>query len=140
MKLDGENYSNTITEMLNDARAGVVKTVQNLIMKTSLPDYDKVREIFVTTEYKHSKLKCLDILFSASKWSSIIYMLEAVSYDDEQIREKSLTAINRWLFGFNRSFALPNEKQTDTIKKLIDSVRETLPLKIQEKILFSLPS
>ena len=126
--------------MLNDARAGVVKTARNLIMKTSLPDYDKVREIFVTTTYKHTKLKCLDILFSASKWSSIIYMLEAVSYDDEQIREKSLTAINRWLFGFNRSFALPNEKQIDVIRKLMYKSKEKLPSDIQKELLFALPN
>ena len=75
MKLDGENYSNTITEMLNDSRAGVVTTVRNLIMKMSLPDYDKVREIFVTTEYKHTKLKCLDILFSASNGRALFICL-----------------------------------------------------------------
>ena len=140
MKLDGENYSNTTTEMLNDARAGVVKTARNLIMKASSPDYDKVKGIFMTTAYKHTKLKCLDILFSASKWLSIIYMLEAVSYDDEQIVEKSLTAINRWLFGFNRSFALPHEQQSEVIKELIYGLSEKLPSDIQKELLFALPN
>ncbi|MCL1982176.1 MAG: hypothetical protein FWG53_03650 [Clostridiales bacterium] len=140
MRLDSKKYSLTITEMLDDARAGVVKTARNLIMKTSSQDYEKVREVFATTAYKHTKLKCLDILFSASKWSSIIYMLEAVFCNDEQIKEKSLTAINRWLFSFNRSFALPSKKQSGVIKKLILELNGKLPSSIQKELKFALPN
>ena len=67
-------------------------------------------------------------------------MLEAVSHDDEQVKEKSFTAINRWLFSFNRSFALPNGKQTDMIKKLICELNEKLSSNIQKELLFSLPN
>jgi hypothetical protein len=139
MRLDSDKYNHIITEMLNDARAGVVKIARNLVMKTSLPDYEKVKIIFTTTTYKHTKFKCLDILFAAPKWLSIIYMLEAVLCDDEQIREKSFVAINRWLFGFNRSFALPSEKQAETMRKIIDESKEILPTNIQKELLFALP-
>jgi len=140
IKLDGKNYNYTITEMLNDARAGVVKTARDLVLKMSLPDYEKVKEIFSVTAYKHTKLKCLDVLFAASKWSSMIYMLEAVSDDDEDIKNKSIVAINRWLFRYNRSFALPSGKQTEKIRRIIQKLNRQLSSKIQEELLFILPS
>ena len=76
--------------------------------------------------------------------------LDSLSFDDivrvdEQIRqttsmEKSLTAINRWLFGFNRSFALPHEQQSEVIKELIYGLSEKLPSDIQKELLFALPN
>ena len=139
MKLDGERYNGPITGMLDDPRVGVAKTARNLVMKMVLPDYEKVKEIFSTTRYEHTRLKCLDILFAAPKWSRIIHMLEALAYDDEQIREKSLVAIKRWLFSFNRSFALPSDKQSEEIRRLISTLSGVLGSKIANEILFVLP-
>jgi hypothetical protein len=140
MRLAGKHYSNAIMEMLNDGRAGIVKTARNLITQMSLPDFEKVKEIFSVTAYKHTKLKCLDILFAASKWTGIIYMLEAVSDDDEDIREKALCAINRWLFCFNRSCALPSNKQIEKIRNIIHELERKLPENTQKELLFVLPS
>jgi len=81
----------------------------------------------------------LDILFSASKWPGIIYMLEAAFSDDEQIKEKAFKAINRWLFRFNCSFVLPSEKQTETIRKNIYELNEKLSPNMQRELLFVLP-
>ena len=67
-------------------------------------------------------------------------MLEAVSDDDEHIKEKSYTAINRWLSSFNRYFALPSGKQTGVIKELIYELNEKLPSNIQKELLFTLPN
>lgn len=139
MRLDYEEYRPVITEMLNDSRAGIVKTARNLIMKTDSPDYVKIIEIFNITAYEHTKLRCMDILFSASKWSGIIYMLEVLLVGEKQIKEKSLTAINRWLFNFNRSFTLPSAKQIADIRKLINLLREPLPSKVEKELLFVLP-
>jgi hypothetical protein len=138
MRLDDENYSHIITGMLDDARAGIVKTARNLVIKMALPDYEKVKEIFSVSVYKHTKLKCLDVLFSASKWPSIIYMLEALTDDDDDINEKSLVAINRWLLSFNRSFTLPSDKQTKKIRKAIQDLDGIIPANIQKELLFTL--
>ncbi len=67
MKLDNKKYEHIILSMLDDSRAGIVKTARNLIMRASVIDYGKVKEIYSQTLYKHTKLKCLDILFSAPK-------------------------------------------------------------------------
>ena len=139
MRLDSENYGHTITKMLNDPRAGIVKTARNLIIKANLTCYEIVKEIFTVTTYKHTKLKSLDILFAAPKWPSIIYMLEALSDDDEEIKEKSLVAIKRWLLVFNRSYSLPCKKQTAEIRDLIRSLNKILPTDIQKELLFVLP-
>jgi hypothetical protein len=138
MRLDGEKYKSKITEMLDDARAGIVKTARDLVMKTGLPDFEKVKEIFTDTAYMNTKLKCLDILFTAPKWPGIIYMLEAASYDDRQIREKSVDAIDRWLFRFNRSFVLPTPNQAEYIKELIRARGKVLSPKKEKELLFLL--
>ena len=143
IKLDEDNSIHAITEKLDNSRAGITKTAGKLVMKTSLPNYGRVREILIATSYKHTKLKCLDILFSAPKWSSILFMLETLSSNDEYIREKSLTAIAGWLFRFNRSFSSPSEEQVVRIKQMIQKLNEEsppiLPLSVQKELLFTLP-
>ena len=143
VKLDEDNSIHVITEKLDDSRAGITKTAGKLVMKAKLPNYERVREIFFATTYKHTKLKCLDILFSAPKWSGILFMLETLSSNDEHIREKSFTAITGWLFRFNRSFSSPSEEQVVRIKQMIQKHNEEsppiLPLSVQKELLFTLP-
>jgi len=67
-------------------------------------------------------------------------MLEAASNDDEIVKEKSLVAINRWLFSFNRSFSLPNDNQIHKIRELIHDLDGVMPANDQKELLFALPS
>lgn len=136
MKLDSKKYEHIILPMLADSRVGIVKTARTLLKKATGLDYAKVKEIYSLTLYKNTKLKCLDILFSAPKWSSIIYMLDAFSDEDENIRTKSLVEINRWLLNFNRSFTLPSDRQREEIKMIIYKLNGKLPSKIQEELWF----
>jgi hypothetical protein len=119
MRLDAEKYRHAIMEMLGDARAGIAKTAGVLMMKTGILDYERVMEIFCDAVCKHTKLRCMDILFAAPKWQSIVDMLKSVSNDEEYIRGKALVAINRWLRRFNHSYVLPSEKQSAEIRALI---------------------
>jgi hypothetical protein len=138
MRLDNEKYSPTITEMLDDCRAGVVKTARNLILKNGQPDYERVKEIFSETKFINTKLKCMDILFAAPKWPRLIYMLETMHESEEAIREKALDAIKCWLFRFNRSYTLPSEIQVNIIRQLIHELNEVLLPDIQKELLFTL--
>ncbi|MDR2898086.1 MAG: HEAT repeat domain-containing protein [Spirochaetaceae bacterium] len=138
MKLDTKTYSPVITEMLEDSRVGIVKTAMHLVIKTNCPDYERIRELFNNTIYEHTKLKCMDILFTASKWSSLTYMLSAVSIDTERIRKKSLEAINQWLCNFNRSYTVPSEKQVTDIREWIHSLQGVLPAKVETELLYML--
>jgi len=47
--------------------------------------------------------------------------------------------IKNWLLGFNRSFALPSEKQAGEIRELIYSLQEALPSDIVRELLFMIP-
>ena len=93
MRLDGAKYSPVLVEMLNDGRAGIVKSAQKLIQKNDRPNYDRVKEIFEKAKFLHSRLKCMDILFTAPKWQRLIYMLEMLFIDEEQIKEKAIKAM-----------------------------------------------
>ena len=136
MRLNSEKFNPVITDMLDDTRVGVVKTAYNLILKSDRPDYDRVKEIIHTSTFEYARLKCMDILFTASKWPCLIYILETMFNDEKAIKEKAIELLKYWLYHFNRSFALPNEAQMAEIRKLIDSL--ILPPNVERELLFTL--
>jgi len=139
MRLDGAKYSPVLVEMLNDGRAGIVKSAQKLIQKNDQPNYDRVKEIFEKAKFLHSRLKCMDILFTAPKWQRLIYMLEMLFIDEEQIKEKAIKAIKNWRLKYNRSYAVPSESQVDYIRKLLDGLNGVLPPDAKKELLFLIP-
>lgn len=138
MRLDSEKYKAIILEMLNDKRIGVVKTAQQLILKYQIEDYDYIKKIFVDTPYEYTKIKCATILFSASKWNSLIFMLEAISCDSEIVRRFAYQAIEKWIFSFNRSYVQVSLQQKESIKLLIQNLNELLSDSTKRELLFVL--
>jgi len=126
MRLDSKRFLPRIIEMLSDSRIGVVKTAQHLIMKYGVADYTRIQEIFFNTKYNHVKIKCANILFSAPKWQSLIYMLEALACEMEDVQKLTIQAINDWLVKFNKSFAEATSQQKETAHNLICSHGEHL--------------
>ena len=138
MRLDNEKYSSQIIDMLSDARIGVVKTAQQLIIKYDIADYKRIKEIFNSTPFEYSKIKCAAILFSASKWQSLIYMLEALACETDDIRKLAIQAINVWLFNFNKSFIAVTAQQKERACQLIRCQGEHIPTAIKRELLFIL--
>ncbi|OPX42656.1 hypothetical protein CLHUN_34780 [Ruminiclostridium hungatei] len=138
MRLDSEKYKTLITEKLTDSRLGVVKTAQKLIVKYNIADYVRVFEIFKETPYEYTKIKCMAILFKASKWGRLIYMLEALSYEEDNVLKLALQSIQNWIFDFNRSFVQANGRQIDKIQMLIEKQKETLSPGLIRELLFLL--
>ena len=138
MRLDCEKYSPVITEMLDDCRVGIVKTARNLILKYGHINYGRINEIFHASKFEYTRLRCMDILFTAPKWPHLVYILEAMFDSQKLFREKALEAIIRWLINFNSSFTLPNEAQMTEIQRLIDLLSGTIPFGIQNELLFTL--
>ena len=138
MKLDMEKYKETVLGMLNDNRIGIVKTAQQLILIYNIQDYGFVQKIFWNTPYEYTKIKCAVILFSASKWSSLIYMLETLSCDVESVQNLTFQAINKWLYRFNRSFVQISVQQMERIDNLLESPNNNLPESIKRGLLFVL--
>ena len=136
LKLDKEKYKKNISEMLNDSRVGIVKTAQQLILKHSIQDYDLTQNIFWNTPYEHTKIKCAIILFSASKWHRLIYMLEALSSDVDNVQSLTLLAIKKWTTTFNRSQIQINEQQMKHIFELIENLNNILPESMRKELLF----
>ncbi|MDL2275941.1 hypothetical protein LJC22_07440 [Desulfosarcina sp. OttesenSCG-928-G10] len=140
MRLNSQKYGPMITEMLGDNRASIVKTARNLVLKYGRPDYERTREIFHKTASGNTRSKCADILFTAPKWQRLIYILEAISRDDEQMRKKAFEAVNRWRFDFNRSFTVPSNSQQTEIRRLIHELNGVLSDRMERELLFFLPS
>jgi len=134
MKLDEPRFSRRILDMLDDARPGVSKTARRLTAK--LGDYSRVHEIFHSTEYDHTKINCAAILFFASKWQSIIYMLKALTNESESVRNLAMLAILRWLSVFNRSYDTPTEPQKKAVSEMIGRLGDELPPKLKRELLF----
>ncbi len=138
MKLKSEKYKMLITEKLMDSRIGVVKTAQRLFIKYNVADYNKVFEIFKETSYEYTQIKCTAILFKASKWERLIYMLEALSSTEESVVKLSLQFIQSWIFGFNRSYIQASSQQKDEIQMLIEIQKEKLSSNLARELLFLL--
>jgi len=138
IRLNSEKYLSQIIEMLGDSRVGIVKVAQQLIIKYGVPDYNRIQEIFHSTEFEYVKIKCVAILLSAPKWQSLIYMLEALSCTMEDIRKLTIQAIDEWLFKFNKSFTEATMQQKETARQLIDFQGELLPPSVKKELLFVL--
>lgn len=138
MRLDTEKYKAIIHEMLKDTRIGVVKTAQQLILKYQIQNSDFIKKIFVDTPYEYTKIKCATILFSDSKWNSLIFMLEALYCDSEIVRCFAYQAIEKWIFSFNRSYAQISLQQKESIKLLIQNLNEVLSETTKKELLFVL--
>ncbi len=138
MRLDSDKYKAIILEMLKDKRIGVVKTAQQLILKYQIQDYDFIKKVFVDTPYEYTKIKCAAILFSASKWNSLIFMLEALSCDSEIVRRFAYQTIEKWIFTFNRSYVQVSLQQKESIKLLIQNLNDLLSDSTKRELLFVL--
>jgi HEAT repeat protein len=138
MRLNSEKYKTLIIEKLTDHRIGVIKTAQKLILKYHVQDYSRIYEIFCDTPYEYTKLKCGAILFKASKWESLTYMLEALSAEEESIRKFALHSIQRWIFAFNRSFIQASKQQKEKIQILVEKQNEKLSNSLIKELLFLL--
>ena len=138
MRLDGERYAATITEFLTDDRAGLVKTARNLIIKTSLPDYARVTEIFRNTPYENTKQKCFSILLTASKWQRLIYILDVMESGVGDMANKVENAMNRWIGSYIRSYAVASSAQIEKIDESIKRLNSKLSERTQKQLLFLL--
>ena len=138
MRLDAEKYKGVALEMLKDSRVGIVKTAQQLILKYGIQDYALIQKIFRDTPYEYTKIKCAAILFSASKWERLIYMLEALSCDAESVQSLAFQAIMKWLSGFNLSYVQANVQQRESIEALIEGLNNKLPDSMKKELLFLL--
>lgn len=138
MKLNAEKYKKTVLHLMEDRRCGVVATAKQLILKYDIQDYELIQTIFWRTPYETTQIKCAVILFAASKWNRLIYMLEVLSCDNERVKSLAHQAITRWLIEFNRFHAQVNIQQKNMIYKWIAILEEELSDSMRKEIVFVL--
>jgi len=138
MKLSRDKFIGILPEMLRDSRLGIVKTAQKLILKYDFTDYEKILEIFWEIPYEYTKIKCVQILFSATKWNRLIYMLKTLPCDVESVKNLSLKLISNWLFHINRSWVQVNEQQKERIYTLMKKTENQLPESMKRMLEFVL--
>ncbi|MEL7649705.1 MAG: hypothetical protein AAGU76_16540 [Sedimentibacter sp.] len=138
MRLNSEKYKALLTDMLTDSRIGMIKTAQKLILKYNVQNFSRTFEIFQGTPYEYTRVKCAAILFKASKWERLIYMLEALSAEEESIKKLALQSIQRWIFTFNRSYVQVSSQQKNKIQILIEKHKERLSVNLTRELKFLL--
>jgi HEAT repeat protein len=136
MRLNSAKYTASTINFLADSREGVVKTARNLLLKTTVPDYGRVLEIFRATQYPNTKQKCFSILLTASKWQRLVFILEALESGDSSLRESAKFALNKWIGSYNRSYAVAAPAQIEEIRKRIERLRRVLTDETQRQLLF----
>lgn len=138
MRLDRKQYYNIVVDKLSDSRAGVIKAAQRLILKYGVQNFDEIYEIFRNTPYEYTKIKCMAILFSASKWDALIYMILTRSSEEERVKQLSLQRIQGWLGSYNYSYIQPNQEQKETLIALLCRPDSKIPSPIEKELRFVL--
>lgn len=85
MRLDSEMYVSCITEMLTAKHAGVVKTAAMLLKESNGYDFERIFQIQDKSCIETTKIKCATLLFSSSKWKSLIYTLTIIGSGYEKL-------------------------------------------------------
>lgn len=136
MALDGDTYQDCAFDLLDDGRRSVVKTAQKMMIKYEIMDYELVQKIFWSTAYDHTKVVCAAMLYTAPKWSRLIYILDTLSDDGEMVRQLAQQALGEWLFCYNQWMAPLGETQKKTILGLISGLDERLSAGLKKQLLF----
>ena len=138
MRLDSGEYGGEIIERLGDDTGNIVKLARKLTLQYGTTAYHKVLETYHAARSEHGKINCMVVLFTASKWQRLIYMLEVLSCDMESVQNAARHSVAEWLYSYNRSFVAATEQQKETIRRRINDCRDRLPKSVQDQVLFCL--
>jgi len=138
MKLDAQRYRHTIVEILTSEKEGIVKTARILIQKYSVQDFPRILEIFNAVKHEDTKIKCAALLFTASKWQRLIYMLVVLRSENKRIQFLAIDYISRWLNSYNKSFIEATQEQKNMVFELVHEQANILGMSMKKQILFLL--
>ena len=138
MRLDYANYSDYIVERFGNETESIVKLARKLTLQYGTTAYQRILEIFHTTLSECGKNNCAIVLFTASKWQRLIYMLEVLSCDMDPVRKLAEYAIRKWLYTYNRSFVAATLQQKEEIRRMINACGDILPEPLGRTVLFCL--
>lgn len=138
MKLDAQRYRYTIVEMLMSEKEGIIKTAKTLIEKYRVQDFPRILEIYEATKDENTKIKCAALLFTASKWQRLIYMLVVLRCENKRIQFLAIDYISRWLNSYNKSFIKATQEQKNMVFELVNEQANILGVSMKKQILFLL--
>lgn len=136
MRLDPETFLPRIITMLSSEHDGIVKTAALLIKKCSGYGFEEILEILKNTKSENAKIQCALLLFIAPKWKSLIYILILIGSDYKKLDDLCQMQIVRWIFTYNRSYAVLSEAERQTIRTLVNAKKGFLTLQIEKQLLF----
>lgn len=131
MKIAPNRYLNTVTEMLISDIPGVVKTAAIVLSNQTGIDYEKVLEICLSAKNIYNKLKCASLLFTASKWDSLIYILTLIDSEYSELANMANNRYESWYLTYNKSFIPPKPRQMQRIKILSEKLSRTEQKKLE---------
>lgn len=136
MRLDPETYAFNVTEMLLSEHSSIVKTAVLLLKKYEVYEFERVYQIQECSLSENTKIKCASLLFLSSKWNKLIYILLLIGSDYEKLEKLCHNELERWIFSFNKSFAVPSESDKQKVKELLLKKTEFLKPNIIKEIMF----
>jgi HEAT repeat protein len=136
MRLNTEKYLANITDMLAADKSGIVKTAAILLKLNREYDFEKVSEILNNSSNENTKIKCATLLFLSGKWQSLIYTLMLLGSGCEKLENLCQTQISRWIFTYNRSYAVLSKNDKQTIIELLQEKAKYLKPEAKKQIMF----
>ncbi|MBE6754018.1 MAG: hypothetical protein E7559_06700 [Ruminococcaceae bacterium] len=137
MALDSRKYSDVITEQLLSPMQGATKTAAQLLRKYHCCDYERILEIYRSSDSAITQRRCAALLLTAPKWQGLLYTLTIMDDEDEELRNICHCSISSWAANFNKSYTKPTAAQAAQIEALLKNARH-LPEKVKKEILFLL--
>ena len=87
---------------------------------------------------ENAKIKCALLLFQASKWNTLLYILTIIGSNYEKLEAICQAQLSRWLLLYNNSFQSLSKKDSEEIKILINIKKPFLTSKIEKELIFLL--
>jgi len=72
------------------------------------------------------------------KWESIVYIIEALCTEDQELKELAKKYVRRWQLQFNRSFTTPTAEQVKGLSRAISRCGAFVDQPVKELLEFSI--
>jgi HEAT repeat protein len=127
-KLDGERaISTAIAALADDASSVRSAAVDILATNATGVDFNIVNRRVRSLSDPTARRNLLRVFLEAPKWEAPVFLLEALTDPDDDVRSSAARLVDRWIQSFNRNQTQPTAQQLRRIGELLDAVASRMP-------------
>jgi HEAT repeat protein len=138
-KLHAEGAVSAAIAALTDTASSVRSAAVDILTTNARRvDFDIVSRRVRAVSDPRGRSNLLRLFLEAPKWDTPVFLLEALTDPDDDVRASAARLVERWIQVFNRDQTQPTTTQLQRISALLDAVAPRLPEKTAKWLRFSL--